>query len=265
MILYSFIFLLNPFVKLLIMKNLFYVLLLLAAVIFQSCEPEEDAVPSFTINASATDIVAGQSVTFSENSLAGTTTEWTFQGGSIPSSNSKNAVVTYATPGVYNVTVLVRNGSKSTTQSITITVHRATWSFIFPGGGQDNNNRTIGDFCCTGETFTVFNQNNVPLGYAYYFNWRGQAYNLSNSSIAPNFEVLVSGTNDLKGVNARTTASVFFDQDDCVVGKIKRVRVGNLEYTVKILAITYPTGTVYANTHFWMDSLRVEVTVRWVG
>lgn len=244
------------------MKTLIYGSFLVIALMCQSCQVDP---PSFTINTSATDIVAGQSVTFSETSATGTTTEWTFEGANIPSSNAKSVAVTYNTPGIYTVTAVVSNKSKSTTQRTVITVHKANWSFVFPGGGQRNNNATIGDFCCTGETMTLLNQNNKPLGYAYFFSWDGQAYNLPPSSIAPNFRIFLSGTTDLKATNPRAQSSVFFSADECSIGKTKRVRVGNLDYTVKITSISYPTGTAYANTHFWMDSLKVLVTVSWAS
>ena len=181
------------------MKTLIYGSFLVIALMCQSCQVDP---PSFTINTSATDIVAGQSVTFSETSATGTTTEWTFEGANIPSSNAKSVAVTYNTPGIYTVTAVVSNKSKSTTQRTVITVHKANWSFVFPGGGQRNNNATIGDFCCTGETMTLLNQNNKPLGYAYFFSWDGQAYNLPPSSIAPNFRIFLSGTTDLKATKS---------------------------------------------------------------
>lgn len=246
------------------MKTLFFICCLLSTLVFQSCVKDE--VPAFTLSASTTNIVAGQSITFSENSTVGTT-QWTFQGGNIPSSNNKSVVVTYTNPGTYNVTVVVTNKSKITTETIQIAVHKTNWSFILPGGGQRNNNATIGDFCCTGETLTISNQSNAPLGYAYFYGTRNTGgIILGNGQvIIQQFELLVSGTTNIQGTNARTQSSIFFPSADCVVGRVKQVQVGNLEYTVKILTIAYPLGTQYVNTHFVGGSLRVEVNVRWVS
>src|SRR5690242_16559938 len=46
-------------------------------------------------------------------------------------------------------------------------------SFEFPGDGQKNNNRTIGDFCCTGETAIIQTSSGSPLGYIYFYDFPG--------------------------------------------------------------------------------------------
>jgi PKD repeat protein len=57
-------------------------------------------------------ICDGGSVSFNDYSTPGTTSwAWTFPGGIPGTSNEPNPVVTYATPGFYDVTLLVSNGT----------------------------------------------------------------------------------------------------------------------------------------------------------
>jgi PKD repeat protein len=61
-------------------------------------------------------ICDGGSVTFSDYSTPGTTSwDWTFEGGVPATSNEPSPVVTYATTGLYNVTLVVSNGTFSDT------------------------------------------------------------------------------------------------------------------------------------------------------
>ena len=61
-------------------------------------------------------ICDGGSVTFSDYSTPGTSSwDWTFEGGVPATSNEPSPVVTYATTGLYNVTLVVSNGTFSDT------------------------------------------------------------------------------------------------------------------------------------------------------
>lgn len=85
--------------------------------------------PTCGINASATSITAGGSVTFTDGST-GSPTSWswnfdnTSQGGVTPStSTSQNpAAVTYANPGTYEVQLTATNANGSCTSTVTINV-----------------------------------------------------------------------------------------------------------------------------------------------
>ena len=86
--------------------------------------PTQPPVASFT--ASATQVCLGQSVTFTDSSTnipAGWT--WTFSGGTPNSAMVQNPVITYNTPGVYNVTLVAANynGTDTITQTGYITVY----------------------------------------------------------------------------------------------------------------------------------------------
>ncbi|HQV37666.1 MAG TPA: M43 family zinc metalloprotease [Flavobacteriales bacterium] len=59
-------------------------------------------------------ICAGESVTFTDASFNGVTErDWTFEGGTPATSDAVTPVVTYDTPGLFNVSLTVGNGSQS--------------------------------------------------------------------------------------------------------------------------------------------------------
>jgi len=70
--------------------------------------PTEPPVASFT--ASVTQICVGQIVTFTDTSTnIPSAWTWTFEGGTPATSTDQNPVITYNTPGVYDVTLMAAN------------------------------------------------------------------------------------------------------------------------------------------------------------
>ncbi|WP_298139185.1 PKD domain-containing protein [Flavobacterium sp.] len=70
--------------------------------------PTEPPVASFT--ASLTEICVGQTVTFTDTSTnIPSAWTWTFEGGTSATSTIQNPVITYNTPGVYDVTLMAAN------------------------------------------------------------------------------------------------------------------------------------------------------------
>lgn len=70
--------------------------------------------------ASATTICSGQTVNFYDNSTGSVDSwSWTFEGGTPPTSNLENPVVTYNTPGTYDVSLTVTAGSNYSTETKT--------------------------------------------------------------------------------------------------------------------------------------------------
>ena len=68
------------------------------------------------ISANGTDICAGESVGFIDNSTGSATSWlWTFEGGSPATSTFQNPTVTYDEPGVYDVTLEVSDGVENST------------------------------------------------------------------------------------------------------------------------------------------------------
>lgn len=65
-----------------------------------------------------TTICAGQSVTFYDESFHTVTSRsWTFAGGSPATSSAQDPVITYNTPGIYDVSLMVSNGGSNMTES----------------------------------------------------------------------------------------------------------------------------------------------------
>lgn len=76
--------------------------------------------PVADFSASATSITAGSSVTFTDLSTnTPTSWAWTFSGGNPSTSGVKNPVVTYASAGTYNVTLVATNATGSGTKTKT--------------------------------------------------------------------------------------------------------------------------------------------------
>ncbi|GAA3568679.1 LamG-like jellyroll fold domain-containing protein [Snuella lapsa] len=89
---------------------------------FIACSPNENGyrdknkavdpslLSTVDISASATEIFAEESVTFTDNSSNGPVLySWTFEGGTPTTSSEKNPVVTYPAAGVFSVSLKVRN------------------------------------------------------------------------------------------------------------------------------------------------------------
>ena len=66
-----------------------------------------------------TNVTAGNSVSFTDLSTGGTITSrsWSFPGGSPSSSSSPSPTIIYNTPGTYNVSLTVSNGSQNATET----------------------------------------------------------------------------------------------------------------------------------------------------
>lgn len=74
------------------------------------------------LNSTSTNIIcAGDSVTFTDNSWNGNPTSWswTFPGGSPGTSTDSMPTITYSTPGTYDVSLTVTNGSGSVSETKT--------------------------------------------------------------------------------------------------------------------------------------------------
>jgi hypothetical protein len=137
-------------------------------------------------------------------------------------------------------------------------------SFQFPGDGEQNNNRRIGDFCCTGETATVRAESGVSLGYIYFYDFPGGGTRLGDGvhSAARRFSVLVSGISDFSRLESpRAKSSIVFDAGEMQVGSQKRTNAGALQFTVTMEAVRldHSSGEKYL-----MDSVRCKVDVQTV-
>jgi PKD repeat protein len=76
--------------------------------------------PIADFSASSTSIAAGDSVTFTDQSLNNPTSwDWTFNGGTPSVSTDENPVITYNTPGTYTVTLVAANAAGTDTETKT--------------------------------------------------------------------------------------------------------------------------------------------------
>ncbi|MFH2095173.1 MAG: PKD domain-containing protein, partial [Bacteroidota bacterium] len=120
-------------------------------------------------HASATTIIAGQTIDFFDDSYNGPATSWTwtFQGAAATTSSDQNPVgILYDVPGVYDVTLLIGDGSTthSTTKSGYITVidpsylpvadFSSDFTTVFVGGSVDFFDETTGGPIAWEWTFT---------------------------------------------------------------------------------------------------------------
>jgi PKD repeat protein len=83
-------------------------------------------------SANPTNVCTGGSATFTDLSTGSPTSwSWSFPGGTPSTSTAQNPVVTYSTPGVYNVSLTVSNGTTNDTETKTnyITVANITANF----------------------------------------------------------------------------------------------------------------------------------------
>ncbi len=92
---------------------------MIPTVLFFSCGDDDESPllveADFSVNDSS--IVAGQEVTFTDNSTGEPTSwEWSFEGGDPSSSTAQDPKVTYTTPGVYPVILTASNGENSGTK-----------------------------------------------------------------------------------------------------------------------------------------------------
>jgi hypothetical protein len=129
--------------------------------------------------------------------------------------------------------------------------------FIFPGMGVRNENNTIGDFCCTGETATVLRADNVPVGYIYFYDFEGGMNLGNNRSTVTKLKILLSAAPTMQDVSSdRIKDMIVFSGNEMVANAVRSKRVGALMYTVTIISVNK-----YSNDSFYSDGIRVQVDI----
>jgi PKD repeat protein len=102
-----------------------------------SFAPAVVTTPVANFSGSPVSVVAGQSVTFTDQSTNNPTSwSWTFTGGTPATSNVQNPVVTYSTVGTYDVSLTATNsaGSNSITKTGYITVTNSSVTYCVSKG-----------------------------------------------------------------------------------------------------------------------------------
>ncbi|HOW24391.1 MAG TPA: PKD domain-containing protein [Bacteroidales bacterium] len=121
--------------------------------------------PVAAFTESATSIYAGQSIVFTDQSTNNPTVwNWTFEGGTPANSTVQNPTVTYATVGVYDVTLYVENSGGNST--LTKTDHITVMAIPAPVANFSGNPTSI----TTGGSVAFTDQStNSPTSWAWTF------------------------------------------------------------------------------------------------
>ncbi len=137
-------------------------------------------------------------------------------------------------------------------------------NFDFPVDGTTG---IVGPFCCTGKTVTITARDGETLGYAYFYDWKGSAYNVGSTSYATDFDVLVAakemGTQDAAAV---LKGDLDFDAHQLKTGMSKSVEVGDLLFTVGVTHVDVKNDIpgLQGAPYLDMGTLRVHLSVETV-
>lgn len=129
-------------------------------------------------------------------------------------------------------------------------------TFALPADATANGGRTIGPFCCRGRTVTLRTAAGEIVGYAYWFQWQGQAYDAPRGAgfdgIYPDIRVLVNDA-------ASGTATIALAASEMSPGVSRTITTERLRFTVTF------TGAEQTNfqgaTYVWESSLAATLTV----
>jgi protocatechuate 3,4-dioxygenase beta subunit len=115
--------------------------------------------PVADFSADSRTVIESQSISFTDQSTANPTSwEWSFEGGNPATSTEQNPVVTYATPGSYDVTLRASNANGWNTKSETEFISVITPSYCSASGG--------GDFYISEVNFNTLNHASGKEGYS---------------------------------------------------------------------------------------------------
>jgi PKD repeat protein len=116
--------------------------------------------PTAGFTATPTTLCIGNTVSYTNTSTEATSYSWSFPGGTPATSTATNPIVTYSTPGIYDVTLVASNGVGSDTETLTnyITVNTPP---VTPGA--ISGTATV----CSGSTGNVYSITAVPGATSY--------------------------------------------------------------------------------------------------
>lgn len=211
--------------------------------------------PVADFTASSTQILAGQSVTFTDLSTNGPISwSWTFNGGTPASSNAQNPVVTYNTAGTYSVSLTAANAQGSDTETKTnyITVSDPPP----PSYCTSHGNATIewiGSVKIGGTTYT-----SGSSGAAGYQDFTGSVFNLqAGSTYSSTFTPAFSGAS--KAECWRVWIDFNHDYDFADAGEL--VFLANKKKTAISGNITIPAGALLGVTRMRVSMKRNSASV----
>ena len=130
-------------------------------------------------------------------------------------------------------------------------------SFALPADATPNNGGTIGPFCCRGRTVTITATDGSVVGYAYWFQWSGQAYDefragIGTDSFYPSIRVLVAESGG-------SSTSIDFAAGELAAGVSRSIATGRLTFVVTIGSAEQRTFA--GGTYVWGSSLTATLAV----
>jgi len=134
----------------------------------------------------------------------------------------------------------------------------AKTSFSLPDDGIEMKNARVGPFCCTGNIVIVRSSDGGPVGYIYFYSWKGQAYNVEGGSIVPDISILVSGPATLASLGNsgadQPTSHIEF-QAAQLNPQSQWIQAGLLQYRATVLDFKLERGPLF-QPYFKMGSLK---------
>ncbi|MFO0548661.1 MAG: hypothetical protein U0271_09750 [Polyangiaceae bacterium] len=132
--------------------------------------------------------------------------------------------------------------------------------FLLPDDAEQNDNGSIGPFCCTGRTVTVETKSGHEAGYAHFFFWDGQAFSDDKTSYAPNVIIDIAALADVEDETSELLQSrIFFDGNELAVGESRSQQVGAIIFTATVEEVD--TYTFDGESYFDMATLKMSLTV----
>jgi hypothetical protein len=115
-------------------------------------------------------------------------------------------------------------------------------SFALPSQGTPNHNTYVGPFCCTGVTAVVDTTSGFDAGYAYFYGWKGQAFEVGDKSYAPDLQILIAGLADAHDPQSMLVkGEIDFAGSEMTVGAQRTSTAGQLSFTVTIEQVSIVT------------------------
>ncbi len=177
----------------------------------------------------ATNVCVNTPIPFTDNTSGGTPTswQWQFPGGTPATSTQQNPSVTYATPGIYTVTLTVGDGSSQTTVTntdyLTVVSPAATPASITGPAAVCPN---------TTEVYSVTLDTNVFYNWSMPGTWTGSSF---TNTISVNFDAtpgtLTLITENACGQSAPVTIDITILGGLPVAGFTNVINVGSVDFT----------------------------------
>jgi PKD repeat protein len=195
--------------------------------------------PFITAFSANRNVCVNTAVSFTDQTTGATPTswQWSFPGGTPSSSTQQNPSVTYATAGVYPVSLTVSDGSNVSTYSDTAYITAVTQP------AQPSAITGLTSVCpFATETYSVTNDPNLSFNWSYPATWTGMSsYNITNVTFDNTSGVITVTANNVCGSSAPRTLNV----------AIGALPVAGFSYVDNNGNVTFTNTTTNATTWQW--------------